>query len=46
MGLKKLRSGHGPVDPNLYWGREPRKRCPKCRRKIRGQNHDAHHRQR
>lgn len=43
-GLKQLRSVNGPVNPNVYWGRKPRKRCPQCGRRIRGRNHDAHHR--
>lgn len=43
-GLKELRSGKGPKDPNVYWRRQPRKRCATCGRRIRGMNHDAGHR--
>jgi hypothetical protein len=42
-GLKLLRSDTGPVDPNHYWARAPRKRCPQCGRKIRGPNHKLGH---
>lgn len=42
-GLKQLRSEYGPVDPNHYWRRAIRKRCPKCGRKIRGPNHNVGH---
>jgi hypothetical protein len=42
-GLKQLRSEKGPVDPNQYWQRSARKRCPKCGRRVRGPNHDAGH---
>jgi hypothetical protein len=43
-GLKQLRSVNGPIDPNKYWGRTARKKCPKCGRRIRGPNHAAGHR--
>ena len=42
-GLKRLRSELGPIDPNRYWGRAPRKRCPQCGRKIRGSSHSVGH---
>lgn len=42
-GLKYLRSADGPVDPNAYWHRAPRKRCSVCGKKIRGSKHDKGH---
>jgi hypothetical protein len=43
-GLKLLRSVNGPINPNTYWRRQPRKRCSQCGRRIRGPNHAAGHR--
>lgn len=44
-GLKRLREedSSGPVDPNHYWARTPRKRCAECGRRIRGKNHKKGH---
>lgn len=44
-GLKSFRSGYGPADPNSYWHRKDAKRCKKCYRRIRGENHEegGHH---
>ena len=42
-GLKLLRSGYGPIEPNHYWRRALRKRCSVCGRKIRTKNHNAGH---
>lgn len=43
FGLKNLRSDLGPRDPNVYWRRKPRVKCPKCGRRIRGKNHNVGH---
>jgi len=44
-GLKQLRSGTGPVDPNKYWQRKPREKCKVCGKRIRGPNHDVGHKE-
>lgn len=41
-GLKRLRCGKGPQDPNQYWKRMARPRCLVCGKKIRGINHAKH----
>ena len=43
LSLGHFRSKNGPIEPNRYWQRAPRKRCQVCGRRIRGKNHDLGH---
>lgn len=38
-GLKSLRSGKGPKNPNEYWRRKARPKCGSCGLNIRSENH-------
>ncbi len=40
IGLKRMQSAGGPIEPNKYWGGRPAaKKCGTCSLNIRSENH-------
>lgn len=39
IGLKRMQSPGGPIEPNKYWKRETAKKCGSCSLNIRSENH-------